>query len=125
LSHFNTKKKAKQYFCQDYCAFGFCPSSVIFRNTVIQKLDEFPSSSERVEDTYAIESVTKTRPKSMAQWLLYTIVRTLRIFMPTHNAEDMFDEADEKGEGSQDSALDIPFVTWDSITAEINFSPFA
>jgi hypothetical protein len=42
---------------QDYCAFWLCLSSGILKNTAFRKLDLFPSSGERVRDSYSVGSV--------------------------------------------------------------------
>jgi hypothetical protein len=49
---------------QDYWVFGLCPSSGILKSK-FWKLDLFPSSGERVGDTYFVGSIRKSHPQSL------------------------------------------------------------
>jgi hypothetical protein len=57
------------YNTRDYWTFGLCPSFVILINTTIRKLDLFPSSGEKVGDTYSVGFVGKIQPKKQTKFL--------------------------------------------------------
>jgi hypothetical protein len=48
-----------RYSIRDHCGFGLCPSYGILKNRTFSKLDLFPFSGERVEETNCVTSVRK------------------------------------------------------------------
>jgi hypothetical protein len=50
-------KDSEKHTIRNTCVFGFCPSTSVLRtlkNTVVRKLDVFPSSGKAVGDTYFV-----------------------------------------------------------------------
>jgi hypothetical protein len=75
----------KQIYTEDFCDFGLHSSSgILKKNTKYFDVSEIDRVPETLNTLYSLLHQTKGKvPKFQKSWVLYNIVRTLKIYMPT------------------------------------------